>query len=233
MLQTAVEELYPNSTVTTTIDPGFNVLRYAQVAEEPILVREDKSIQSLKKTFFFQPSKRHQGPYAAGREELPHFTTMADGDDDDGFIVEQVVLAGYDVAWRNTEFKLIVATWPEGFYQAVQWHIISDDKQANNQLLAAVSKVARTFEDVIWVFDQGYWQPDRNLWLSVQKVSLGGKSTLTARRRGPTSSSTRSSSTACSTTTALSSSHGTRTSVSGCPGSAGSSSSAHRGTARR
>ncbi|WOO83090.1 putative ATPase YjoB [Vanrija pseudolonga] len=168
VLQTAVEALYANSTVTTTIDPGFNILRYAQVAEEPILVREDKSIQSLKKTFFFQPSKRHQGPYAARREELPHFTKV---NDDDGFVVEQVVLAGYDVAWRNTEFKLIVATWPEGFYQAVQWHIVSDDKQANNQLLAAVSKVARTFEDVIWVFDQGWWQPDRNLWLSVQKAS--------------------------------------------------------------
>ncbi|KAL1409232.1 hypothetical protein Q8F55_006065 [Vanrija albida] len=168
VLQAAIEATYPNSSVTTTLDPSFNIVRYAQVAEEPILVREAKDIESIKKTFYYQPSKRQQGPYSARREELPHFTKV---DDDDGFIVEQVVLAGYDVAWRDTEFKLIVATWPEGFWQAVQWHIVSDSKKANGELLAEVSKVARTFEDVIWVFDQGYWQPDRNLWLSVQKAS--------------------------------------------------------------
>ncbi|OCF31018.1 hypothetical protein I316_07289 [Kwoniella heveanensis BCC8398] len=165
-LQTAITSLYPKSHVLVTQDYYFDIFRYAAAAgsstptgestlmSAPVIIREDENIQSIKREIYLKPLRRRDG---AGVE------------------VETVVFGGWDVAWKEHEFKVIVATWAESFRQVTQWHIIADDTprdiQAARSFIRACSEFGATYKDVVWVFEQGYWRADRGLWESVQKAS--------------------------------------------------------------
>ncbi|WVF71749.1 hypothetical protein IAT40_006557 [Kwoniella sp. CBS 6097] len=154
-LQTEINALYPKSHILVTQDYYFDIFRYAAgSSNESVLIREDKDIQSIKREIYLKPLRRREGA---------------------GIEVESVVFGGWDVAWKDHDFKVIVATWPEAFRQVTQWHIVSDDKpssvQAARSFIQACSEFGATYKDVVWVFEQGYWRPDRGLWESVQKAS--------------------------------------------------------------
>ncbi|WWC66134.1 uncharacterized protein I206_100034 [Kwoniella pini CBS 10737] len=149
-LQTQLGLIYPNSTIITTQDTYFDIFRYAAGSSENIAIREIEDIQAIKKTVFIKPQKRKEGS---------------------GVVTERVVFGGYQVAWKDKEFKIIVATWAETYRQVTQWHIITDDHTAAQQFIQSCSDYCSTFIDVVWVFEQGFWRPDKELWESVQKAS--------------------------------------------------------------
>nr|XP_019049576.1 hypothetical protein I302_03365 [Kwoniella bestiolae CBS 10118]OCF28506.1 hypothetical protein I302_03365 [Kwoniella bestiolae CBS 10118] len=149
-LQTQITALYPNSSIVTTDDIYFDIFRFAAGAPESLVIRELDDVESIKRTVFMKPARRREGT---------------------GKIAEQVVFGGWAVAWQDREFKIIFATWAESFRQVTQWHIITDSPAAANQFIHACASHCSTFRDVVWVFEQGLWRPDRALWESVQKAS--------------------------------------------------------------
>ncbi|WVQ99151.1 hypothetical protein IAU59_006283 [Kwoniella sp. CBS 9459] len=164
-LQTEITNLYPKSHVLVTQDYYFDIFRYAAGSDSgsandsappppSVIIREDKDIQSLKREIYLKPLRRREGA---------------------GVVVDNVVFGGWDVAWKEHDFKVIVATWAESFRQVTQWHIIADDNpkaiQAARSFIQACSEFGSTYKDVVWVFEQGYWRPDRGLWESVQQAS--------------------------------------------------------------
>ncbi|ORY30982.1 P-loop containing nucleoside triphosphate hydrolase protein, partial [Naematelia encephala] len=144
-------ELYSNTSVTVTTDYQFDLLRFAAQSDETILVRELDDIKALKQIIFSIPARRRDG---------------------DGAIGEAVVFAGYQVAWREHEFKVIFATVRHiPFSKSIahaQWHLIGPEEPAQ-QLIHSCALFCSTYRDSVWVFDQ-FWRPDHELWLSVQKA---------------------------------------------------------------
>ncbi|WWC58894.1 uncharacterized protein I303_101439 [Kwoniella dejecticola CBS 10117] len=149
-LQTQLGTIYPNSSIVVTQNAYFDIFRYAAGSSESIVVRELEDVQSIKKTVFIKPSKRKDGA---------------------GVVAERVVFGGYQVAWKDKEFKIVVATWAESYRQVTQWHIITEEPDAAQQFIRSCSAYCSTFIDVVWVFEQGFWRPDKELWQSVQKAS--------------------------------------------------------------
>nr|XP_031861387.1 uncharacterized protein CI109_002991 [Kwoniella shandongensis]KAA5528459.1 hypothetical protein CI109_002991 [Kwoniella shandongensis] len=149
-LQTQITNLYSNSSVVVTQDYNFDIFRYAAGSDGEIVIRELDEIESIKRTVFVKPSRRRDG---------------------DGWVGDRVVFGGWEVAWGDEEFKVIVATWPEGFFQVTQWHVISDNAASAHKLIQATAIFCSNLADVVWVFEQGYWRPDRELWQSIQDAS--------------------------------------------------------------
>ncbi|WWC86545.1 uncharacterized protein L201_001422 [Kwoniella dendrophila CBS 6074] len=149
-LQTQISALYPKSTIVATQDFFFDIFRYAAGSSESIAIREVEDIQSIKRVIFQKPLRRKEGA---------------------GKVTERVVFGGWDVAWKDKEFKVIVATWAESYRQVTQWHIITDEPKAAEDFVRSCSDYCSTFSDVVWVFEQGGWRPDKALYESVQKAS--------------------------------------------------------------
>jgi hypothetical protein len=86
--QSEMKNLYPNSSITVTSDYRFNILAYAAQAEDPVLLRE-MDMEGLKKVVFIPPASRRYGK---------------------GVVAESVSVAGWNVGWRDSEFKVIVTS---------------------------------------------------------------------------------------------------------------------------
>ncbi|WRT64410.1 uncharacterized protein IL334_001342 [Kwoniella shivajii] len=142
-LQTQLSEIYSNSSIVVTQDYYFDIVRFAAGSPESVVIRELDEIASIKKIVFVKPMKRREGI---------------------GKIAERVVFGGWNVAWEDKEFKVIVATWAETYRQVTQWHIITDHPESAQQFIRSCSDFCSTFSDVVWVFEQGGWRPDRELW---------------------------------------------------------------------
>jgi len=52
----------------------------------------------------------------------------------------------------------------------VQWHLVGDRDKART-LIEEVTSWAQQIRDAVLVFQDMWWQPDYDLWRSVQKVS--------------------------------------------------------------
>ncbi|WVR04210.1 hypothetical protein IAU60_001210 [Kwoniella sp. DSM 27419] len=160
---TQIGSIYSNSTVVVTQDRSFDIVRFA-AGTDGVLIRQLDDIEAIKRVGFIKPRRRQ------GHSE----------------VAEKVVFGGWDVAWKEHEFKVVVATvsrrnvlandqWAEGFSQVTQWHIITDQPDAARGLIQACAEYCSTYVGVIWVFEQGYWRPDRDLWEAVQQPPGNGK----------------------------------------------------------
>ncbi|WVQ61885.1 uncharacterized protein L199_000018 [Kwoniella botswanensis] len=149
-LQTQIAALYSNHSVVTTDDIYFDIFRFAAGDPASIAIREIDDLEPIKRVVFVKPSRRREG---------------------EGTVAARAVFGGWEVAWKNKEFKVIVATWAEAYRQVTQWHIITDEPDAARQFIRSCANYCSSFRDVVWVFEQGSWRPDRGLWESVQKAS--------------------------------------------------------------
>ncbi|ORX34537.1 P-loop containing nucleoside triphosphate hydrolase protein [Kockovaella imperatae] len=126
--------MYPNSSVTVSQDYLFNLFGYAAAHPDKIILKEMDEVQTIKSEIFIPAMSRRDG---------------------EGRLVENVLFAGYRVAFGNQEMIIYTAS------------------PVARKLLHDVSVYASTFSEAVLVFDQGFWRPDHNLWMEVQKASWG------------------------------------------------------------
>ncbi|KAI9632780.1 P-loop containing nucleoside triphosphate hydrolase protein [Dioszegia hungarica] len=150
-MQFHIAALYPNQTITITQERFFQPLAYAKGAPwHTLVVRELDDVESIKRTWYVPSMRRRDG---------------------DGVVQDQVVFAGYEIAWGFQSFIAIVGSWTEGYASITQWHLIGEDEQAAKQLIHDCAAFMSTVTDAVWVFEQSYWKPDFELWKAVQKAS--------------------------------------------------------------
>ena len=95
-----------------------------------------------------------------------------------GVTSDQVLFGKYDYQWNAHEFIVYQATWPDG-YGSLQNHYVlhKREHQSGNgpcitdELIAAATQWGVNIHDEVFVFDQGFWSKNKDLWQSVQKAS--------------------------------------------------------------
>jgi len=83
--QSEMKNLFPNSSITVTSDHRFNILAYAGQTEDPVLIQE-MEMEGLKKLYYFPSRSRRYGQ---------------------GTVASEVSLGGWNVGWRDAEFKVV------------------------------------------------------------------------------------------------------------------------------
>lgn len=102
-------------------------------------------------------------------------------DETGGAFVERVVFASYDYIYKGSKYLLYVVVGNEGPYSTVTYnYILAEPSKATSkvtaqaqvdQLIKAATTWGLELHNEVLVFDQGYWQPNQELWQNIQKAS--------------------------------------------------------------
>ena len=99
----------------------------------------------------------------------------------DGDLEESVNWGRYDLVYENEPFYLYLARWPEGNSEQTAEFVLhkptgetqtaETSKNLVRNLLLRACKWQQELRNEVWVFDQGYWQKDKNSWQGMQKAN--------------------------------------------------------------
>lgn len=149
----AIREQYPHKHVTVTPEYGCDLLGYAAAGHALAMpVADSKEYLSSKWRSYAPPAKWLDG----GNGEL----------------FDTVFFGKYQYAWKGHDFILYFIDGRDGISAArIRNNYIIGDEAAIDQLVLDVGKYTATLHEEIWVFDQGYWRKDPELWRSISHAS--------------------------------------------------------------
>ncbi|KAK7695747.1 hypothetical protein QCA50_000384 [Cerrena zonata] len=140
----ALRKLYPNHTITPFLNP--NLLGFPDALIQPI------SPSDLVSNLFFIPLGR-----AMGRSQ--------------GIMVDMIRFGCFQVAWDKYDFLLYIVRFQMGFGETTQQYLVHDgSEEPSRRLLLAAGIWQNDLHEEIYVFNQGFWNKDHNLWVEVQKA---------------------------------------------------------------
>lgn len=150
----AIQQQYPQKYVTISPEYGCDLMGYA-AAGHAIAVPVTDATERLSSQWrsYVPPTKRLDG--------------------DTGVLVDTILFGKYQYAWRDQEFILYLVDGRDGTgpYPAVRNYYIVGDEVAASQLILEVGNFNSTLHNEIWVFNQGYWRKDAELWKSISHAS--------------------------------------------------------------
>jgi transitional endoplasmic reticulum ATPase len=149
-----LERLYPQKHITIVPEASCNLLAYAASGNATIIPDNDNITNSgpLEWEVYLPPTSRLDGG--------------------SGHLGKKVLFGKYKLIWSDYEFVLYLVEGRDGdqSYPAVRnSYVISNSSNSTSALILAAGKFGVALHGEIWVFDQGYWQKDAQLWKSIQK----------------------------------------------------------------
>ncbi|KAJ7044520.1 P-loop containing nucleoside triphosphate hydrolase protein [Mycena alexandri] len=88
-----------------------------------------------------------------------------------GALVDQIEFGAFAVAWDKYDFIVYVASYPSGFGSITMFFILHEGPQGPARSLILKSGLwAESLHDEIWVYNQGWWQKDHQLWVDIQSA---------------------------------------------------------------
>jgi transitional endoplasmic reticulum ATPase len=157
----SIRQFHP--TYHLTISPsnfgGLNLLGFADSIEEASYSLHIDAKESMVERSFIPPARRYN-------DELG------------GSFVDTVIFACYDYVFKGNQFLVYIVDGHDGqFHRACNYilsEVSADQSQASAQkkadeLLAEASKWSQDLHGEVFVFDQGFWQKNKELWQNIQK----------------------------------------------------------------
>ncbi|KAF7332044.1 ATP-dependent Zn protease [Mycena kentingensis (nom. inval.)] len=140
----ALKKLYPEHSLVLT---PHDVIHYPDalfraLPDAPLIA-----------TTFFVPLQRAEGKVTGVLVDRPEFYAAA-------------------LAWDTFDFIVYAVTYPSGFGTATVFFILHEGpEEPARKLILATGRWSGDLHNEIWVFNQGFWQKDHQLWLDVQSAS--------------------------------------------------------------
>ncbi|KAK8090394.1 ATPase [Apiospora hydei] len=158
----SLKENYPNLELVVTPAYSCELLAYASAgfaSYEPVdeedAGRGDKKLpSSLQWDIYLPPARRLDGAL--------------------GGLGEQVLFGKYLYKWRGQDFLVYLIDGRDGVsaYPTVRnYYILTPSKEKAQQLLLEAGRWGSDLHEEIWVYDQGAWRKNRELYASIQKAS--------------------------------------------------------------
>ncbi|KAK7908777.1 ATPase [Apiospora marii] len=158
----SLKEHYPNLELVVTPAYSCELLAYARAGlatcepvEEDASGRKSRYLpSSLQWDVYLPPARRLDGAL--------------------GGLAEQVLFGKYLYRWRGHEFLVYLVDGRDGSmaYPSVRnYYVLTTSRPQAQQLLLEAGRWGADLHDEIWVYDQGTWQKNRELYASIQKAS--------------------------------------------------------------
>jgi len=158
----SIRQAHPNYHLTVSPSNyfgGLDLLRFANSREDVTYSPHINAKESMVERLFAPPARRYN-------DEL------------DGAFVETVIFACYDYIFKGNQFLIYIVNGHDGpnIHRDINYILFEeskDDNQASAQkkvdeLLAEASKWSQDLHGEVYVFDNGMWQKDKELWQNVQ-----------------------------------------------------------------
>ena len=159
VLVEALRIQYPNWDLAVVPRHAFNLIAYAYAGHATATPLEDAV---------------HDPVYSVAlkwRLYLPPARRLGGGD---GAMAEDIIFGKFLYKWKDQEFIVYVADGRDGCmaYPAVSNHyILSHDSHKVDELIREATKWGVQLHNEVWVFDQGWWLKNRQLYEAVAKSS--------------------------------------------------------------
>ncbi|KAL2415604.1 hypothetical protein ABEF95_001111 [Exophiala dermatitidis] len=154
-----IQDIHPGVPVTIVPENNCNLKTYAETGLATIEALNKGGQtggshiypEALKWTVFVPPSRRLDGG--------------------NGVVAERAFFETYQYKWKNMTFLVYLVDGRDGGepYPNVRNQYILGDKGEVHTLVATVGRHDSVLHGEIWVFNQGYWQKDANLYRSIMK----------------------------------------------------------------
>ena len=157
-IQAALLSQYPSSTLTSTT---CDLIHYANAGHATATLNED--VHPTLRSWLFEPAKRQPLDGSAA-----------------GKLTQAILFGRYDYVWQNLRFQVFVVDCqnsPMGqcdrrYYVLCEpskaGHRDREGTEAMEALVLAASIWSHQSHDEVWVYDQGRWGKDEELWRVVQ-----------------------------------------------------------------
>ncbi|KAL2067407.1 hypothetical protein VTL71DRAFT_1832 [Oculimacula yallundae] len=155
----AVRAQHPKHHLTVSPTHAGDLLAFGATSEDVTYFVRDAD-KALSERQFVPPARRYN-------------------DETGGAFAEHVSFATYDYVYKGDAFLLYIVNGAEGAFGTVAYNYLlvdeSESKAAAQKkadgLLAAAAKWQMELHGEVLVFDQGYWQPNKDLWQNIQKAN--------------------------------------------------------------
>ena len=156
----ALKRAHPDVEIITSDPNNARILEY-------INTTGDGEIQSTTTI----PDIFHPQPSAESMEEFRYIAPYRRLDGGNGAIVSDPLFKKYLVKWKNQQFLIYIVDHRDGtnYYPQKRQFILTSDTSTAYTLLKTVGYWSNTLHGEIWVFNQGFWQKDQELWRAIQK----------------------------------------------------------------
>jgi transitional endoplasmic reticulum ATPase len=149
-IQAALLAQYPSHYVACT---SCNLVQYAEAGNASATLSEDGHPTLSSWTFEAATRRASDGSPA-------------------GTLTQKIVFGRYDYVWQKRKFQVFVVDGqnsPIGQCDR-RWYLLSrfSEKEAAEALVLAASIWSEQSHNEVWVYDQGWWSKDKELWRVVQ-----------------------------------------------------------------
>ncbi|CEI69275.1 hypothetical protein FVEN_g3974 [Fusarium venenatum] len=150
----ALKKQYPGLDLIVAQEMRCNLLEYAAAGHATFNAINDKGEvpSSLEVTVYLPPSRRMDG--------------------NKGQLAELVIFGKFLYQWQGEEFVIYLVDGRDGaeaYPQLRNYYILTSNIHKAEQLVLATGSWQSDLHDEVWVFDQGGFEKDRELWKSAQK----------------------------------------------------------------
>ncbi|UZP41715.1 hypothetical protein NXS19_009531 [Fusarium pseudograminearum] len=150
----ALKKQYPGLELIVVPDYQCDLLAYAGAGHATFNVIHDNGDfpSSLETTVYLAPARRMDG--------------------NKGQLGAQVVFGKFLYQWESQEFVVYLVDGRDGaeaYPKVKNFYILTANIHKAEQLVLATGSWASDLHDEVWVFDQGNFEKDRELWKSAQK----------------------------------------------------------------
>ena len=98
-------------------------------------------------------------------------------DDNGGSFVDRVVFGSYDYSFQGEHFLVYIVEGSDGQYKSKFNYVLHEGaedgslmaQKKTDELIMAATKYQEELHDEVLVFDNGFWQKNKELWMNVQK----------------------------------------------------------------
>jgi hypothetical protein len=179
-LRAQLEDAYPGQHITVAPEAGCDVLAFAAATGSAIVAPDPDGNGTrrgpLETLRYLPPRVRRIAAASSSAPPCP-----AEGGDGDaaaeeeaagqGALGAEVLFGRYRVGFAGHEMVLYLVDGRDGsgYYPTVRsYYIVSDRAEHARALLLAAGAYWSRLHGEIWVFDQGFWNRDRELWESMR-----------------------------------------------------------------
>lgn len=160
----AIKSSHPKVTVIDTDTNNCNIISYISATGNGTLAR----LTNSDNTELFTTSQSSWPSSLYWTTYLPPARRLDGGP---GTLVHQPIFDKFLVTWKNHEFLVYVADCRDGtnFIRLSRQYVLTSNPNAAYSLLKIVGAWQNILHNEVWVFDQGYWHKDPQLFASIQK----------------------------------------------------------------
>jgi transitional endoplasmic reticulum ATPase len=155
----SIRQKHPKHHLTISPSYSVNLLGFADSRDDASYSSHIDAKETMIERSFIPPARRYN-------DELG------------GAFVDRVIFACYNYNFKGIQFLVYIVDGHDGqFHQSYNYVLVEDSKEGNqtsaqtkvDELLAEASKWTQDLHGEVFVFDQGYWQKNKELWQNIQK----------------------------------------------------------------